>query len=211
MGIFDWFRRPPPIEDRPTLTDFLDTRAAFLSQKSVFDYARGISGPFFSQLIKEAAFVEGVDKARWTTYPVSISLVAEMAYGVLMPVRNQPVQLAAVLTECSLEAFDRYPVPAPVGSEYWTEARRELTARVEAVSLHPPKYVKDIPLPVAQRYLDAMPIHERLRGKDYELVRNQLRGTLLTMHRDFVKRANLERLVEELDLELAAERTAAAG
>jgi hypothetical protein len=43
-----------------------------------------------------------------------------------------------------------------------------------------------------------MPIHERLREQDFELIRNQLRVNLLSMHRDFTKRAKLGALVDDL-------------
>jgi hypothetical protein len=198
MGILDWFRRPPPIADRAALVDFLDTRAAFLSQKSIFDYARGRSGPYFPQMLKEQAFNDGVNEARWKNYPVAVSIVAEMVYGVLLPVMDKPAELAAALDEAALEAFDRYPVPPMLGSEYWAEARTALAARVNATALHPAKFVKDIPLPFADTFFKNMPIHERLREQDFELIRNQLRVNLLSMHRDFTARADLPALVADL-------------
>ena len=194
MGIFDWFRRPPPIADRSAVEDYLDSRAAFLAQKSIFDYARGRSGPYFSQMIKEKAFNDGVNEARWRNYPFGLSIVAEMVHVVLLPAVGEPAPLASALKASALDAFDRYPVPAMLGSEYWTGARAALAQRVGAIALHPPKFVKDIPTPFADVFFNNMPIHERLRGQDFELIRNQLRVNLLSMHRDFAKRADLDAL-----------------
>ncbi len=198
MGIFDWFRRPPPIDDHASLVNFLDTRAAFLAQKSIWDYVRGRSGPYFSMIVKEKAFLDGVDVARWKNYPYGLSIVAEMVHGALLPVAGEPVPLAHALRETALDAFDRYPVPAALGAAEWTQARGELSARIDAVALHPPKDVKDIPLPFAKVFFDTMPIHERLRENDFELITNQLRATLLGMHRDFLKYAKLEMLAANL-------------
>lgn len=198
MGIFDWFRRPPPIADRAALVDFLDSRAAFLSQKSIFDYVRGRSGPFFSQIIKEKEFNDRVNEARWRNYPYALSIVAEMVDGVLLPVTGKPAILAAALKSAAFEVFDRYPVPAMLGDDYWKEARVELGSRIEGIALHPPKFVKDIPLPWADVFFNNMPIHEHLRKQDFELIRNQLRSNLINMHRDFTKVADLQALAGAL-------------
>jgi len=198
MGLLDWFRRPPPIADRGAVVDFLDQRAAFLSQKSIFDYVRGRSGPYFSMIIKEESFKAGVEKARWQNYPYGLSIVAEMIYGVLLEPIGDRTGLARIMREIALEAFDRYPVPAALGEEVWSSARKDLSSRVDAVSLHPPKFVKDIPLPFAQVFFDNMPIHERLREQDFELIRDQVRVNLISMHRDFLKVADLSALTADL-------------
>ena len=199
MGFLDWFRSPPPIADRAALVDFLDQRAAFLSQKSIWDYVRGRAGPYFSMIVKEKAFLEGLEIARWKNYPYGLSIVAEMLHGILLPAAGDAAALARVMRVAALEAFDRYPVPAALGAELWADARRELGVRIDQVSLHPPKLVKDIPVPFAQTFFDNMPIHERLRAQDFELIRNQLRVNLISMHRDFLKRADLDALAADLN------------
>jgi hypothetical protein len=198
MGLLDWFRRPPPIVDRASLADFLDTRAAFLAQKSIWDYARGRSGPYFSMIVKEQAFLEGVEVARWKNYPFGLSIVAEMIHGVLLPFAGPPAPLAASLCAVALDVFDRYPVPAALGEAEWKNARAELATRCQQIGLHPPKAVKDIPVPFAQVFFDNMPIHERLRENDFELIRNQLLINLVSMHRDFTRYANLSAVAAAL-------------
>ena len=198
MGLLDWFRRPPPIADRNALADFLDSRAAFLSQKSIFDYARGRAGPYFTMIMKEKVFQELVEIARWKNYPYGLSIVAEMVHGVLLPEVHQRLPLVAALREIALHAFDRYPPPEALGAEAWAAERKALALRCDQFGLHPPKPVMDIPVPFAQIFFDNMPIHERLREQDFELIRNQLRVNLLSMHRDFTKHANLDALAADL-------------
>jgi hypothetical protein len=207
MGLLDWFRRPPPIEDRASLEGFLDSRAAFLSQKSIFDYVRGRSGPYFSMIIKEESFKAGVEEARWKNYPYGVSIVTEMVHGILLPLTGEPVRLASVLRDLSLDVFDRYPVPAALGAEYWDNERKSLALRCEQIALHPPKQVMDIPVPFAKVFFDNMPIHEKLREQDFELIRNQLRVNLISMHRDFTKYADLPAIVAVI--EPAVDETAA--
>jgi len=207
MGLLNWFRRPSPIVDRASLEGFLDSRAAFLTQKSMFDYVRGRSGSFFTMIIREESFKANVEEGRWKSYPYALSIVAEMMHGVLLPLTGEPGRLAASLREIALDAFDRYPVPAPLGPEYWTKARADLARRIDQVALHPPKLVKDIPIPFAQVFFDNMPIHERLREHDFVQIRDQLRVNLLSMHRDFTKYADLPVLAAAI--EPAADETAA--
>lgn len=192
--LLEWFRRPPPIVDCASLADFLDTRAAFLTQKSIFDYVRGRSGPYFSMIIKEESFKAGVEEARWKSYPYAISVVTEMLHGQLVPLTGDPVALGQFMRALALEVLDRYPVPAALGEAYWAEARKELAIRCDQIALHPSKQVKDIPLPFAQVFFDNMPIHEKLREQDFELIRDQLRINLISMHRDFHRYADLPRL-----------------
>jgi hypothetical protein len=89
-------------------------------------------------------------------------------------------------------------VPAALGEEEWSKARAELAIRCRQIGLHPPKLVKDIPVPFAQVFFDNMPIHERLRENDFELIRNQLRVNLVSMHRDFLRYANLPAVARAL-------------
>ena len=46
----------------------------------------------------------------------------------------------------------------------------------------------DIPEPLAQTYFDLMPIHEKLRGRDFPTTRNYLRAQLCNIHDEFAKR-----------------------
>jgi hypothetical protein len=207
MGLFDWFRRPPPITDRSSLADFIDTRSAFLVQKGIFDYVRGRAGPFFSAIITEEAFKANLEESRWKSYPHALSILAELVHSILVQRTGQPVRLAAVLRDIALEVFDRYPVPAPLGADYWAQLRKDLAVRCEQIALHPPKLPTDIPIPFAQIFFDNMPIHEQLRENDFDQIKNQLRVNVLSMHRDFMKYADLDKVVASLNL--AADKSAA--
>lgn len=199
MGLLDWFRSPPSIVDRASLAEFLNTRAAFLVQKGIYDYARGRSGPYFKTMLNEEEFKTGVEESRWKSFPFSLAVVTEMVHGVLLPLTGDPVRLAAVLRDIALEVIDSYPVPAALGEEQWATARTEMVQRIEGIALHPPKQVKDIAIPFAKPFFDNMPIHEEWRKNDFEQIRYQLRVNLISMHRDFNKYADLPRLAAALE------------
>jgi hypothetical protein len=100
------------------------------------------------------------------------------------------------LTALVLSVFDRYPVPPSIGEEAWLAARRDLAHRLDLAGGHAPKRVMDIPEPAAEAYFAMMPIHEKLRGRDFPTTRNYLRVSLCNIHDELVERmdrAALER------------------
>jgi hypothetical protein len=56
----------------------------------------------------------------------------------------------------------------------------------------------DIPEQFAERYFALMPIHEKLRGRDFPTVRNYLRVTLCNIHEELSRRMNAPALVAGL-------------
>lgn len=204
MGFVDWvlgipayFRRKPPIDTREKLVDFLDTRAAFLIQKNIFDYARARAGPYFTQIIKEEAFKHSVEVSRWSGYPTGLAAVAEIVRGVLFHDAERKALNDAV-SSAALSAFDRYPVPEVLGEETWRQARETLIERLAQIDSHPPKFAKDVILPYAQILYDSQPIHEELRRRDFEMIQAQLRINLVTMHDEFERRVVKPALLSDL-------------
>lgn len=204
MGLMDWilgipayFRRKPPIDTRNMLVEFLDTRAAFLIQKNIYDYARARSGPYFSHMIKEAAFQQSVEESRWTGYPTGLAALAEIVRGALFS-RADRKPLNDAVSSAALAAFDRYPVPAVLGEEAWKKARETLVERLANIDSHPPKLAKDVILPYAQMLYDSQPIHEELRKNDFAMIQAQLRMNLITIHDEFESRVNIPALLADL-------------
>lgn len=197
LGIPAYFRRKPPIDTREKLVEFIDAQSAFLIQKNIFDYARARSGPYFSQIIKEAAFQQSVEVSRWTGYPTGLAALAEIVRGVLFNYADRK-PLNDAVSSAALAAFDKYPVPQALGDETWKKARETLIERLANIDSHPPKFAKDVILPYAQVLYDSQPIHEELRKRDFEMIQAQLRINLVTMHDEFESRANKAALLSDL-------------
>ncbi len=98
---------------------------------------------------------------------------------------------STALTALVLSIFDRYPFPAQLAKAEWLEARRELARRLDLIGIHAVKFAKDVPEPFAESYFALMPIHEKLRGHDYQAIRNYLRVTACNIHAEFEKRADI--------------------
>jgi hypothetical protein len=211
MGIGSWFKQPSAIADRVALVDFLDSRAALVIQKSIFEFARACTGRAFTGLLRDPDFIAAMDRSRWSSYPLGLSLVAETVHGVLSPAATGSAPLAEALRDAAFDAFDRYPVPKMFDEQFWANARDELGRRIIHVSLHPPKLVKDIPLSITKQIFGNLPIHERTRGDVQEIVVNHLRLTLIGVYDDFAGRANTTALARELGVDESADQSSTIG
>ena len=198
MGLLDYFRRPAPIRDAAGLGDFIDQHTAFLAQKGLYEYARARAGHYAKVLFGEKEFQTAIDQARWRAYPLCLAMVTELVEGVLSPQVADRRRLLDALQSLSLAIFDHYPVPPSLGEQAWSEQRTELVRRLEMIGMHPPKRAIDIAIPWAETYFDMMPIHEKLRGRDYPAIRNYLRVSLCNIHDELIKRMDTPALVAML-------------
>jgi hypothetical protein len=196
MGLFDVFRRRPPIRDLPGLADFIDQNAAFLVQKGIYEYSRARAGHYSKVLFSEPLFQEAIERSRWGAYPLGLAMVAEAVETVLgcQPgYRRDPA--LATLSSLVVSVFDRYPAPATLDPSEWSEARSELQRRLELIRLHVRKPAKDIPEPFAEAYFALIPIEKKLRASEFPTIRNYLRVSLCNIHADFSERADVPVLV----------------
>ena len=193
------FRRPPPVDGAKALADFIDQQAAFVIQKGIYEYARARAGHYAKVLFKEQPFVDAVDRSRWLAYPIGLAMVGELVEGVLRPLSgdDRSRQLDA-LRALVLSVFDRYPVPAAVGENRWSDARTELGRRLQLVGLHPPKRAFEIADPFVKAYFDLMPINEKLRRSEFPTIHGYLKATLCNVHEELTRRIDAPAVVASL-------------
>jgi len=195
MAFLDWFRRPPPIADRDALAEFIDSNAAFLVQKGIYEYSRARAGHYAKVMFGEQMFIDAFDRARWQTYPLGLAMVGELVEGVLRGSGgSDPQRSLEWVRALVLSVFDSHPLPAQVGASAWRDARAELALRLQHVGLHPPKRAMDIPEPLAKTYFNLMPIHEKLRGRDFPTTHNYLKITMCNIHDELTRRMDIAAL-----------------
>jgi hypothetical protein len=208
MALLDMFsRRRGPIRDRQSLADFIDANSAFLVQKAIYEYSRARAGHYSKVLFAEPAFHRAIERSRWQAYPLGLAMVGEVVEGVLRSHsggdrRGEFDALVAIV----LSVFDRYPVPDVLGETLWRELRVDLNRRLQPLSLHAPKRVIDIPEPFAKHYFDLMPIHEKLRGRDFPTTHNYLKVTLCNIHAELTRRLDVRAVMEVLGEPANSER-----
>ena len=199
MGFLDFFRREPRVAGREALIDFLDKQAAFLAQKGIYEYSRARAGPYGNVLFDEKGFLAEIEKSRWRAYPATLAMVAEAVEGVLRPAAGEQREaLLQSVTAAALAAFDRYPSPAVLEPGAWAALRQTLEHDLALVGLHAVKRVMDVPQRYLDRYVEAMPIHEKLKANDVPTIHNYLRTNLCNVHDVFVRRADVPALVAAL-------------
>lgn len=204
MGLFDFlfghFRRKPAIETAAQLAEFIDERAAFLIQKGMFDYARARSGHYAKVLLAEKDFHAAMDQARWNAFPLGLSMVGEMVEGFLRPYGgDDPRAMLDRLIPVVTGVFDRYPVPAALGAQAWSEARAALLLRLERIGTHPPKRVIDIPEPYIDAYWKLMPFDERIKTDDKPTTLAYLKMTLSRMADELTQRMDAAAMARTLE------------
>ena len=206
MKLFEKLFRPrPPIRDLAALADFIDAQSAFIVQKGIYEYSRARAGHYAKVLFAEEGFAQSVERARWQAFPLGLSMVGEMVDGVLasqfkMPRRETLDRLISVV----LSVFDRYPVPPSIGEAAWLAARSDLAHRLDLAGGRAPKRVMDIPEPVAEAYFAMMPIHEKLRGRDFQTTRNYLRVSMCNIYDELISRMDKAALERALTAGAAA-------
>ena len=201
MKLFEKLFRPrPPIRDREALADFVDAQSAFIVQKGIYEYSRARAGHYAKVLFAEKGFAQSVEYSRWQAYPLGLSMVGEMINGVLASEADgmQRRQILDQLIVVVLSVFDRYPVPPSIGEAAWLETRNDLAHRLDLAGGHAPKRVMDIPDPLAEAYFALMPIHEKLRGRDFVTTHNYLRVNLCNIHEELEQRIDVSAVTREL-------------
>jgi hypothetical protein len=194
LRFLELFRRRAPIRDAQGLAEFIDRQSAFLVQKGIYEYSRARAGHYSKVLFAEAGFQNAVEQSRWRAYPLGLAMVAEVVEGVLRPYgadRNRQLDAVSAVV---LSVFDRYPIPAALGEEAWSEARVELVRQLQLIGLHAPKRAFDICEPWAETYFNLMPIHEKLRRAEFPTIRNYLKVTLCNIHDEFTRRLDVTAL-----------------
>jgi hypothetical protein len=199
MGLLDMFRRRPAIRDSDGLAQFIDEQAAYLIQKGIYEYSRARAGHYAKVLLTEPGFLEAVEQSRWQAYPLGLVMVAEMVEGVLRPQLGVGEDHASeCLRTVALAVFDRYPRPKSLSESRWRDIRAELAQKLERLGRYAPKLVKDIPAPYAEAYFALMPIHEKLRGRDFPTTHSYLKVALCNIHDELTQRIDAPAVVAAL-------------
>ena len=187
MGLLDFFSEQAADWDLAAVATFVDENAAFLMQKGLYDIPARRAGHYAKVLFGEPEFQRAVEVSRWRAYPLGLAIVGEAVEGVLRE-RFPDARVARLLSEHVLAAVRSLPGARRPWRRGMADCRVRIGARLQLIGLHPPKRVIDIPEQWIQSYFDLMPIHEKLRGRDFPTTRNYLRAQLCNIHQEFVDR-----------------------
>jgi hypothetical protein len=187
------------IADRAGVRDFLESRSAYLVQKSIMEYTQARANLLFSALLSEPLFLEAYERARWVSYPASLSMVAEMLEGYVREGAHSAAgALDPALLDIAHEVFAGFPIPPGEGRDFWILAQDQLRRDLAQAALAAPKAARNIPVARAREIFESLPVHEAIRRHDFTMFRNTLRFHLTEIRVELEERAEASRLLEAL-------------
>ncbi|MFN3460549.1 MAG: hypothetical protein ACK4ZN_06020 [Oceanibaculum sp.] len=181
--------RHEPIADAAGLAHFLETRATFVAQMSLYTYLRTRAGQRYPVLFENPEFVRAINIAKWQIWLACLGDISLYAGGLLA--RNLPVEAAAagrfVITQVD-EILARTGRPEDSGPEFlagcdalrlrlagaqWHVIPDDATVFVES----PPAVVKWAPIVDHLKELDEPIVLNSVRFR-WQEIRRDLRSAL---------------------------------
>lgn len=112
-------RRREPIVDRAGLGRFLDTRAAFVAQTSLYGYVRTRAGQRYPELFDDEPFVAAMNIAKWQIWLACLSDLAVFAGGRLAAGDPALAPSAGRLVQAVVaQVLEGVAVPPDAGSDF---------------------------------------------------------------------------------------------
>ena len=157
------------------LQDFLESRAAYLVQKSITEYSQARANMMFTSLLGEKQFQSAYEAARWTSYPAGLAMVAEVFAGQLRDRLGLNATAAETLiAKLSDAIINKMAGHGPLTSEQWSAARKDIETVLARASLAAPRRTHPIAGDRSRIIFDALPFHDAIRKHDFGMFKNTL-------------------------------------
>lgn len=190
--------RHPAVADYAGLIDFMDSRAAFVSQKCVYEYCRARSGLNWEPLMREQAFVEALRQSRWDAYAAALGDLVVHLEGRLRPEDTRlHARLVDRLLVAAAEVLARHKTDSerPQG---WGEEIALLRERLNQAQLGPPRPAAETARVGGKRIYETLPLHAELTKHDRMLVTNAVRFNFSRVAADLERDLDAPRVVAQL-------------
>lgn len=190
---------PEPIASPAALARFVDTRASFIAQTSLYGYLRTRAGMRYPELFDDDDFVVGINIAKWHIWLDCVSDLAVFSGSRLA--RQSPhdtPRIAHMMTVLLEDILVQAGQPEEAGSEFPTHADRvrERVRRTDWLTVggdeaaftdSPPSVVK------------WSPVMDELKQLDKEIVLNSVRFRWQEVRRAFLQDLQARSLLAALD------------
>lgn len=181
-------RHVEPLNDRDALRRFLDTRASFIAQTSLYGYLRTRAGTRYPELFDDDAFVVSINIAKWQIWLDCLGDLTCFTGGALVRAGHDADQVGSLMQTLVHEILDDKGVPHDCGEEFEAHAQR-LRVRIAACDWHamtddegpfsesPASLVHWAPVVAEFKQLDGEIVQNSVRFR-WQEVRRDLRGSL---------------------------------
>jgi hypothetical protein len=173
------------IASRADLQQFLDTRASFVAQTTLYGYLRARSGSRFPELFENETFVQSINMAKWPIWLACLSDLSIFAGGVIARrTAAEQADIAGLMNWAVDGVLVATGVPAEAGADFpqLADAVRE---RVRACAW---RTVPDDDTPFTESpgaLVHWAPVVEEFKLLDERFVKNSVRFRWQDVRRDF--------------------------
>jgi hypothetical protein len=179
--------RQQPIDSLAALSGFLDERASFVAQTSLYGYLRTRAGMRYPELFDDDPFVATINVAKWHLWLDCLSDISVYAGSRLaqQTPRELP-QVARLMVEAVDRVLAKAGSPAEAGSEFAAHAERvrHRVARTDWLAVGPDEAAFTESPAGLVHYA---PVMNELKQLDEEIVRNSVRFRWQQVRRDFTE------------------------
>lgn len=190
--------RQGPIDTLEALASFLDKRASFVAQSSLYGYLRTRAGMRYPELFHDDPFVAAINIAKWHLWLDCLSDIAVHAGARLAQhaPRERP-RVAQAMIAVVDGILERTGTPAEAGGDFAAHAARvrSRVARTDWLAMGEDEAAfSDSPASLVRW----APVKDDLKELDEEIVRNSVRFRWQEVRRDFARHLERQALLDAM-------------
>ena len=179
--------RQQPIDSLEALSRFLDERACFVAQTSLYGYLRTRAGMRYPELFEDDPFVAAINIAKWHLWLDCLSDISVYAGSRLVQLAPRELpRVASMVIETAHGVLAKTGSPAEAGDEFAAHAERvrHRLVRTDWLAVGPDEAAFTESPAGLVRYA---PVMDELKQLDEEVVRNSVRFRWQEVRRDFAQ------------------------
>lgn len=196
----DYFRlfgahRLHAVTDRESLKTFIETRASFVAQTSLYGYLRTRAGMRYPELFDDDVFVRSINIAKWQIWLACLSDLSVYAGGLLSrSSRYQSATIRKLLLQVTDDILSETGIPQDAGPEFQKDAT-QIQERLHATSWQEFEDNEQVFTLSPRSLVDWAPIIDELKQLDEEIVINSVRFRWQKVRQDLRKALQAETLL----------------
>jgi hypothetical protein len=183
------------IDTPEALVRFLEQRASFVAQTSLYGYLRTRAGMRYPELFDDDPFVVSINIAKWHVW---LDCLADLAVHAGSRLAQRAPRAMPMVARMIVKAVDdvlaRAGIPAEAGSEFAAHADRvrDRLARTDWLAVGPDEAAFTASPASLVRWA---PVMDELKQLDEEIVRNSVRFRWQEVRREFSRHLDAEALL----------------
>lgn len=184
-----------PVASRAALRRFLETRASYVSQMSLYGYLRTRTGVRFPELFADDVFVVSINQAKWEIWLACLSDVSVYAGLLILRRTNSPDEIVRAFMRSVLdEVLAALGTPDDAGPGFVAHADR-VRARLALCDWNALQDDESAFSESPDALVRYAPVIDELKTLDAPIVRNSVRFRWQEVRRDLRRDLDAERVL----------------